>query len=41
MVREVSAILVDMMIFLPVSPFLFLEGGGSKIRCYKWGGRVE
>jgi len=40
-VREVSAILVETTTFLPMAPFGLLGGGGSKILCCRFGGRVE
>jgi len=41
MVRDVSAIFVQTMIFLPGIPFEFAAGGASKIFYYAAGGRVE
>jgi hypothetical protein len=40
-VNDVSAILVDTTIFLPMAPFGLFGGAGSKIRCCKLGGNVE
>ena len=41
MVSEVSAMLVERTTFLPIAPFAFLEGGGSKILCCRFGGSDE
>ena len=40
-VREVSAIFVDTIHFLPGMPFLFGPGGGLNILYYYWNGSVE
>ena len=40
-VSEVSAMLVDTTTFLPTAPFDRRAGGGSKMRCWRLGGRDE
>lgn len=40
-VKDVSAIFVDTTTFLPIAPLGLLGGGGSKIFCCRFGGRVE
>ena len=41
MVSEVSAMLVDTTTLRPIAPFGLVGGAGSKIRCWRAGGKVE